>query len=160
MRNVFNKIFMILTSKEYRFYIFNKFGLYNNLSDEDFLQKMYFSRYGKFINFGSPETFNEKLQWLKLYDHNPRYTNMVDKVNVKDIVSDIIGKEYIIPTWKIYDSAEQIDFGELPNKCVIKCNHDSGSVFFIDENTDTEKIRSKIAKSLKKNYFWLISCVF
>ena len=154
MKKIINKIFMFLTAKEYRFYILNKFGLYNNLSDEEFLQKMYFSRYGKFIDFNSLKTFNEKLQWLKLYDHNPRYIDMVDKVNVKSIVADIIGEKYIIPTLKVYDSAAQIDFSELPVQCVLKCNHDSGSVFFVDENTDKEKIRRKLSKSLKKNYFW------
>lgn len=75
-----------------------------------------------------PAGFNEKLQWLKIYDHNPKYVDLVDKAQVKEIVGKIVGEEYIIPTIGIWDNYESINFAELPDQFVLKCTHDSGSV--------------------------------
>ena len=78
------------------------------------------------MNIDNPTTFNEKLQWLKLYDRNPEYTKMVDKYEAKKYVSNIIGEEYIIPTLGVYNNFDEIDFAKLPKQFVIKCTHDSG----------------------------------
>ena len=99
------------------------------MPDKLYLQIMYFYHFKKFINFKHPLSFNEKLQWLKVYDHKPEYTIMVDKIEAKDYVAKIIGKQYIIPTIAAYDSTSEIDVGKLPEQFVMKCNHDSKSVF-------------------------------
>ena len=85
-------------------------GILNCLSDKLYLKITYWIRFGKRLNLDTPITFNEKLQWLKLNDHNPDYIKMVDKILVKEYVANLIGKEFIIPTLGIYDSFDEIDF--------------------------------------------------
>ena len=96
--------------------------------DKIYLQIVFFKHFHRFINFKNPKTFNEKLQWLKIYDRRPEYTTMVDKYLVKDYVASKIGKEYIIPTIGAWDHPEEIEFEKLPNQFVLKWNHDSGSI--------------------------------
>ena len=86
---------------------------------------------GKSLNLTNPKTFSEKIQWLKLFDRRPEYTIMVDKVKAKKYVESIIGKEYIIPTLGVWEDPNEIDFNLLPNRFVIKCNHNSGKGMFI-----------------------------
>lgn len=107
------------------------------------------------LNLKHPNTFNEKLQWLKLYDHNPLYTTMVDKYAVKDYVADIIGDEYIIPTLGVWDRAEDIDWDELPNRFVLKCTHDSGTAIIVDDKNKLDKndTTRKLNKWLKRDYY-------
>lgn len=126
------------------------------LDDEKFLKTLYEKTLKKELNLENPKTFNEKLQWLKLYDRNPEYIKMVDKYDVKEYVSNIIGNEYIIQTLGIYDKFEDINFEQLPDKFIIKCTHDSAStVICKDKKTfNYEEAKNKINKCLKKNYFY------
>ena len=112
---------------------------------------------GYFPDLSNPKSFNEKLQWLKLNDRDVRYVNLVDKIEAKKIVSNIIGEEYIIPTLATYKTFEEIDFSSLPEKFVIKTNHDSGGVFICkNKNTlDLRKLENKIGKRLRNNYFYV-----
>ncbi len=80
------------------------------------------------MDLNNPVSYNQKLQWLKLYDRNPNYIKMVDKIAVKDYVKNIIGEQYIIPTIGVWEKFDDIDFDSMPNQFVLKCNHDSGSV--------------------------------
>ena len=100
-------------------------GITNLLPDEAYLKLTHRIRFGEKLHLDNPTTFNEKIQWLKLHDRNPDYIKMVDKVLVKDYVASIIGEEYIIPTLGVYDSFDEIDFNNLPDQFVLKCNHDS-----------------------------------
>ena len=108
------------------------------------------------LNLKNPTTFNQKLQWLKLYDRNPQYTVMVDKYEVKKYVADKIGGEYVIPTLGVWDSFDEIDFDELPDRFVLKCTHDSGGLFICTDKTkmDVGVVKGKIEKSLKRDYFY------
>ena len=126
------------------------------LDDEKYIKLLYELKVKKKLDLENPKTFNEKLQWLKLYDRNPEHIKMVDKYEVKKYVSEIIGNEYIIPTLGIYDKFEDINFQELPNQFVIKCTHDSASTIVCkDKNKfDYEKVKNKINKCLKRNYFY------
>lgn len=90
-------------------------------SDKKYVEAIYLLVFGEKLNLKNPKTFNEKLQWLKLYDHNPEYTKMVDKYEAKKYVESIIGKEYTIPTLGVYDRFSDIDFNRLPDKFVLKC---------------------------------------
>ena len=103
-------------------------GIFNFMSDSAFVKLTYKVHVGKKLNLEMPAGFNEKLQWLKIYDHNPKYVDLVDKAQVKEIVGKIVGEEYIIPTIGIWDNYESINFAELPDQFVLKCTHDSGSV--------------------------------
>jgi len=108
------------------------------------------------LNLEHPQTFNEKLQWLKLHDRRPEYTIMVDKIEAKKYVANIIGEEHIIPTLAVYDRAEDIDFDALPNQFVLKCSHDSGGIVICSDKTklDKEAAIKKLKRGLKKNYYF------
>ncbi len=97
------------------------------LSDKAYLSKMFYYRMGKQIDWDAPKTFNEKLQWLKLYDRNPRYSSLVDKYEVKDYVAGLIGKEHVARTLGIWESPEAIDFDKLPQRFVLKTTHGGGN---------------------------------
>ncbi len=108
------------------------------------------------LSLSNPKTFSEKLQWLKLYDRKPEYTIMADKASVKRYVADKIGADFIIPTLGIFDSVEEIPFDELPQKFVLKCTHDSGSVFICDKTNrlDLDYIKKVLTVRLNSNFFW------
>ena len=118
-----------------------------SFDDKLYIKMMYYAKLGKRLNIEHPHTFNEKIQWLKLYDHNPLYSIIVDKYRVKEYVSDVIGKEYVIPTIGVWNSFSDIDFNELPNQCVLKCNHDSGGIVVCADKDkfDIESANKKIS---------------
>ena len=130
-------------------------GFLNWLSDETILKIQFKDRMGKKLSIEKPKTFNEKLQWLKLYDRNPLYTNLVDKYAVRKYIAETIGEEYLIPLIGVWDKFEDIDFSKLPNQFVLKCNHDSGGVVICTDKSklDIDAVRKKINKSLKRNYY-------
>ena len=125
-------------------------------SDKQYLKILFRKLMGSELNLECPQTFSEKLQWLKLYDHNPQYTQMVDKYEAKKYVANIIGEEYIIPTLAVYNSTKEINLDTLPDKFVLKCTHDSGSVAICkDKKTfQKEKAFAMLDKGLKRNFFW------
>lgn len=124
------------------------------LPDKLYLSIKFRSHMGYWMDWNNPQTFSEKLQWLKIYDRHPEYIKLVDKVAVKDYVSNIIGNQYIIPTLAVYDSAEDVDFNALPNQFVLKCTHDSGGIVICrDKMTlDKEAAIKKLRKGLKRTY--------
>jgi hypothetical protein len=111
--------------------------------------------FNKKLDLENPKTFNEKLQWMKLYDRRPEYTMMVDKYAVKKYVADKIGEEYVIPTLGVWEKTEDIDWDKLPNKFVLKCTHDSGGLVICREksNLDIEAAIKKLNASLKRDYY-------
>ncbi|MBR3079603.1 MAG: glycosyl transferase [Prevotella sp.] len=125
------------------------------MPDKEYLDRFFYARMGYHMDFENPRTFNEKLQWLKLYDRNPLYTRLVDKYNVKEYVSQVIGKEYIIPTLGIWTKFDDIDFDSLPEQFVLKCTHDSGGVIICTNKADLDmaSVRKRINRSMKRDYF-------
>ena len=125
-------------------------------TDERYLKHLFKVRMGKKLDLKNPQTYNEKLQWLKLYDRKPEYTTMVDKYEVKKYVADKIGDEYIIPTLGVWDNFDDIDFEKLPNQFVLKCTHDSGGLVICKDKSklDINAAKNKINKSLKQNYYY------
>lgn len=95
-------------------------------SDKTSIKIQYRIKMGRKLNLKNPIRFSEKIQWLKLYDHKPVYTKMVDKITAKSFVADIIGSQYIVPTLGEWDHFDDIDFNSLPNKFVLKTNHGGG----------------------------------
>ena len=126
------------------------------IPDKTYLKIVFRIKVGKKLNLKNPKTFNEKLQWLKLYDRNDEYTSLADKYKVRDYVKQTIGEEYLIPLIGVYDKFDDIDFEKLPNQFVIKCNHDSGSVVICKDknNFDIKSSRKKINRAMKYNYFY------
>lgn len=107
------------------------------------------------LNLDNPRTYNEKIQWLKLYDRRPEYTQMVDKVGAKEFAAKRIGEQYIIPTIGVWNRPEDIPWDELPNQFVIKLTHDSGSVIICKEkkNLNIQEVCTKLSKGLKQDYY-------
>lgn len=128
------------------------------MPDSLVLKRDFFQRMGRPLNLDNPESFNEKLQWLKLYNRNPLYTTLVDKYAVKKWVSEKIGEKYVIPTLGVWDKFDDIDFDKLPNQFVLKCTHDSGGLVICKDKTkfDIEAARNKLNSSLKRNYYYSV----
>lgn len=126
------------------------------LPDSLYIRFIFKKIMGQNLDLKHPKTFNQKLQWLKLHDHNPQYINLVDKYAVKDIVKNIIGEKYIIPTLGVWNTFEDIDFSMLPNQFVLKCTHDSGSVVICTDKTkfDFDRANTKLTKGLRRNYYY------
>lgn len=130
-------------------------SLPNWMSDEFYIRTLWRMLMGYKLDLRNPKTFNEKLQWLKLYNHNPLYTTLVDKLRVKDWVAEKIGEEYVISTLAVWESADEIDISQLPDQFVLKCNHDSGSVVICkDKSTfDLNAAKEKLGNALKHNFY-------
>lgn len=131
-------------------------GLLPLLPDKVFLKMYYPVIMNEELDLKNPRTFNQKLQWLKLYNRKPEYTTMVDKYAVKGYVSEKIGAEYVIPTLGVWDSFDDIDFDSLPNQFVLKCTHDSGGLVICRDKSklDIAAAKKKINMSLKRDYFY------
>jgi len=146
----------VLTDRDYRVIRLAKAGFYNHMDDRAYLEKIYRARMGRPLNLENPQLFSEKLQWLKLYDRNPLYTQLVDKYRVREYVADKIGEEYLIPLLGVWDDPDDIDFDALPDQFVLKCNHNSGTGMCIcrdKSRLDYDKVRKELRKGLKENFF-------
>ena len=127
------------------------------LPDEMFIRLNYLRRMKQWPDLKNPTTYNEKLQWLKLHDRQPLYTQLVDKYAVRRFVAERIGGEYLIPlVGGPWDSFDEIDFDALPEKFVLKCTHDSGGLLICRDKRalDREKARRRIAQSLQQNFYY------
>lgn len=155
INKIINRIITCFVSKEERTKIFCIFGIYSKLDDITFLKKIYRDIMKRDLNLSNPRSFNEKIQWLKLYDRNPLYTTMVDKYEVKKYIDWKLGAGYTIPTLKVWDSIDEIQLNDLPNQFVLKCTHDSGGVVICKDKTkfNLHKAKSKLKKCLKRNYY-------
>lgn len=123
--------------------------------DERYLRWYFFLNMHKFPNLDKPVTFNEKLTWLKLHDKHPEYSALVDKYEVKEYVAGKVGSEYVVPTLGVWDDAEDIDFGALPNQFVLKATGDSGGIYICRKKTP-EACREALAvmkKAQKRHFF-------
>lgn len=125
--------------------------------DKVFVKIKHYIKTQERINLKNPKTFNEKIHWLKLNDRNPEYTQMVDKVAVRDLVEKTIGEEYLIPKLGVYESYDDIDFDALPNQFVLKANHTSGDVFVCKDKSklDYKRLKKDIDQWKTKNYYWI-----
>lgn len=127
-------------------------------SDKRFLQMKFRLEMGMKLDLDNPKTFNEKLQWLKLYNRKPEYATMVDKYAVKEYVASIIGREHIIPTLGVWNSVDEIDWDSLPNQFVLKTTHGGGGggvAICKDKATfDRAKAMKTLQKSLNNDIYW------
>lgn len=150
------KLLKYCFSSKYRFLInSSRFGC-KKLDDETFIKKKYKFSIGKSLDLENPKTYNEKLQWLKLYDRKPLYTTLVDKYKVREWVAEKIGEEHLIPLLGVWDNVNDIDFDSLPNEFVLKCNHNSGLGMCICKDKaklDVEKVKSNLQKGLNQDYY-------
>ncbi len=140
------KLFSLLATK----------GKMNWVPDYIYLKLMYRARFGRKLNLNNPITFNEKMQYLKLFDRNKDYTIHVDKYLVRKFVKDTIGEQYLIPLLGVWNNADEIDFSALPSSYVLKCNHNSGMGMFINngkEKVDKKKVKQELNRGLEEDYY-------
>lgn len=130
-------------------------GLAPFIGDKLFIRVKFWFRVDYWPNITHPKTFNEKLQWLKLYNRKALYTDMVDKYKSKDYVKDRVGEGYVVPTLGVWKSPEEIDFNALPNQFVLKVTHDSGGVIICHDKKHFDKAKAVnvLNKALRRNYF-------
>ena len=118
-----------------------------------YLKVLYRLKMNRRLNLESPRTMNEKLQWLKLNYRNPKFTTLVDKVQVKKYISNMLGSEFIIPTLGVWDHFDDIPFDALPNQFVLKTNHSGGNTGVIvcgdKSKLDLKAAKKKLEKSLR-----------
>lgn len=126
------------------------------LPDKTYIKTVFFLRNRQWLNLDNPQTYNEKVNWLKLHDRKPIYTQMVDKKTAREIVARTIGTQYTTRLLGCWDRFEDIDFSTLPNSFILKCNHDSGSVVVCKDKThfDYKRARKILTKHLKNNAFY------
>jgi len=151
-----NKYLRLIFDSEYRLTVLSRFWFVKRIDDEKYLKKRYKYAFKRELDLDNPKTFEAKLQWLKLYDRNPLYTELVDKLKVKDFVSEKVGEEYTIPTLGVWENFDDIDFDSLPEKFVLKCNHNSGGFIVCDDKSKLDRIKTKkfLNKNLKINFFY------
>ncbi len=137
-----------------------QYQYYKSLSPEQYpeaLKKWYKKRTGKELNLENPQTYNEKIQWLKLYDATPIKTRLADKLLVRDWVAEKIGEEYLIPLLGVYDKFDDVDFNALPDKFVIKANHDYSTNRIVTNKSgfDIAEARKFFNQRMRRNFaFW------
>lgn len=141
-----HKVFLYLAEK----------GYFDGMNDKKYLRLKYRGKMKKKLALDDPRTFNEKLQWLKLYDRRPEYTAMVDKYRVRGYISEKIGQQYLIPLIGVWDSPDEIDLGALPDRFVLKCNHNSGLGMCIctdKASLDMERVKAELRRGLEQDYY-------
>lgn len=128
----------------------HNFFWYYLLPDSIYLRIQYKKVLGAKLNLNNPQTLNEKIQWLKLYDRNPRYHQLIDKYEGKQYVASVVGQDHVFPTLGIYDSFDEIDFDQLPNQFVLKCVHDAASTIICKDKSTFDRQKSKTILELKQ----------
>lgn len=140
---------------KYLYFLSARFIGDNEQREIEYLKRMFKHMVKEELDFDNPVSFNQKIQWLKLYNRNPEYTKLVDKYEFKLYVEEKLGNGYTFPTLGVWDSFDDIDFDKLPKQFVLKCTHDSGGLVICQnkEKLDIDAARKKIQHCLKRNYF-------
>lgn len=128
----------------------------HSMSVEEFLKRRFKISLGYNLNLHNPQTYNEKLNWIKVNYHDDLMTVCCDKILVKEYVKNLIGEEYIIPTIQVWDNTDEVNFDNLPDRFVIKCNHNSGKGLIVCKNKNELAIdtcKQKLVEALKEDYF-------
>ena len=147
----------VANSRDPVFFVLSQTGIYKSMDDSKYLTRFFKSRMPYDLNLDSPETFNEKIQWLKLHDRNPLYTELVDKIAVKGYIASAVGDQCNVPLLGVYDDPSEIDFDSLPDQFVLKCNHNSHygiSICRDRSRFDQRKAVASLRRALKQNYYY------
>ena len=146
----------VLTDRDYRMIRLAKAGAFNFMNDRDYITTQYRVRMQRELNLDDPQLFSEKLQWLKLHDHNPLYTQLVDKYRVREYIAEKVGDACLIPLLGVWDDPDEIDFDALPDQFVLKCNHNSGTGMCIcrdKSKLDIDRVRQNLRRGMRENFY-------
>jgi len=129
------------------------------LPDKLYLRLFYFATTGRMIHYRNPKGYNEKLQWLKIYDRHPEHSKLVDKLAVREHIAEVLGEEYLFPLLGYWKSFDEIDFSQLPDQFVLKCTHDSGSTKVIRDKTalgkqEIDALKEHFDRRLSHDFFY------
>lgn len=156
MHKMVRIIVRALKDRRYRVSMLRYNGLLNWMPDRAFLKYVFCGAMGTPLDLAEPKTFNEKMQWLKLYNRKPEYTMMVDKYKVREYIREQLGEEYLIPLLGVWDDPDDIDFDALPDQFVLKCNHNSGLGMCICKDKaklDIPGVRARLRKGFNQDYY-------
>jgi hypothetical protein len=155
LRNIKTIIKLIREPNTFFFVLISK-GNSKWMPDPLYLKLLYRLRFHSKLNLKKPETYNEKLQWLKLHDKNEEYCIDVDKFEVRNKIAALLGEEYLVPLLKVYNKPDEINVDELPEQFVLKCTHGThcSVVCKNKENLDVKKTKKELGKWLQHNYFY------
>lgn len=153
---IFKRISKGIRNPKFIIYYLLRTKIARSISDETFLRIKYKLATGKKLDLKNPRTYTEKLQWQKLYDRKPEYTQLVDKYRVRAYIGETIGEEYLIPLLGVYRTYDEIDFDALPDRFVLKPNHTSGEVYICQDKAviNHADLKKCIKEWLKTEYFW------
>lgn len=118
----------------------------HKLFSNEFMSKLYFKIVLKEkLDLKNPRTFNEKLQWLKLYYYpqNDLAVKCADKYRVREYIKDKGYENTLVPLLGAWDNVEDIDWDSLPNKFVLKCNHGCAYNIVCNDKTEFDRIKAK-----------------
>lgn len=156
IKKYFTALKRFICDPDYRFLLKAGIGRYDSMPDREYIIKKFRASMGYEPDLDEPKTFNEKLQWLKLYDRRPEYTVMADKFLAREYIENKLGNEYLIPLIGVWDDPDEIDFKSLPEKFVLKCNHNSGLGMYICRDKaelNEKKVRNALRRGLKQDYY-------
>lgn len=151
-----NKLFRIIKDPKIilNYFLMTRYSRF--IPDRLCLKILFKNKMGQTLNLDNPKTFNEKLQFLKIFDRDSAYYSLVDKYEVRKYIEKTLGEDVLIPLLGVWDNFDDIDFDRLPDKFVLKCTHDSGGLVICTDKSKLDKvaIRKKINKCLKRNYYY------
>ena len=154
--SILKKLSKYVCDKDYRFLINAERGRYDHWDDAKYQKRKFKAIMGRELDFENVQTMNEKIQWLKMYNRQPEHTMMADKYLVRDYIRETLGEAYLIPLIGAWDSPDDIDFDALPEKFVLKCNHNSGVGMYIcrdKSKMDVNKVKEELRKGLTQDYY-------
>lgn len=119
------------------------------------VKQQYREKFDRELDLVSPKSFNEKLQWIKVFDKNPLYSNLVDKYMVRDYVKERAGDLILNEIYGIYENFDEINFDSLPEKFVIKATHGSGWNIICEnkKELDLSSVKLDVDRWLSDNYY-------
>lgn len=122
-----------------------------------YLEYLFNKANGYRLNLNKPQSLNEKIQWLKIWQRNDLIVKCVDKVTVRSFIADAIGEEYLVPIYAVYESVDNINIDSLPNSFVLKTNHSSGQVIICKDKAtvDWRKTKRTLKRWLSENFFYI-----
>lgn len=132
-----------------------EFYLLKIVKDENYLKRKFKKRVLRELDLITPKLYNDKIQWLKLYWRDPVANIVADKYRAREFVKQKIGEQYLNKMIAIFDSVDEINLGDLPNRFVLKTTHDSGTlVICYDKNQfDFKKAKKFLKERMQRKYY-------
>ena len=156
IKRMWNVLMKYMSDKNYRFLLNACMGWYDNMPDEEYLKRKFRAIMGYELDIDNPLTLNEKLQWIKLNDRNPKYTIMADKYEAREYVANQTNKVHFVPLLGVWDDVDEINFNEMPDKYVLKLNHNSGLGMCIcrdKQSLNYNDVKKELSRGLNQDYY-------